>query len=107
MKLCTSSPFRKMIHLVTLAGLFLASGVHAAHWPQFRGPHGLGIAEGTPPPTHFGPDSNVLWKTELPAGHSSPCVWSNQIFLTGYNGQKLETLSLDRMTGTVLWRELV
>ena len=76
-----------------------------ANWPQFRGPGGLGIGEGPEPPTHFNSNSNVLWKTELPAGHSSPCIWGNKIFQTGYDGKKLETICLDRTTGTVLWRE--
>src|SRR4051794_27181051 len=77
----------------------------AANWPQFRGPDGLGIAEGAEPPAHFNATSNVVWKTELPAGHSSPCIWGNRIFLTGFDGKKLETLCFDRTTGTVLWRE--
>src|SRR5829696_4804244 len=78
---------------------------NAAHWPQFRGPGGLGIGEGAEPPAHFASSSNVLWKAALPAGHSSPCIWGNKIFLTGYDGKKLETICLDRATGTVLWRE--
>ena len=81
--------------------------MHAAHWPQFRGPNGAGIGEGTEPPTHFGPTSNVLWKASLPAGHSSPVIWGNNVFVTGYDGQKLETICLDRTTGTVRWREKV
>jgi outer membrane protein assembly factor BamB len=82
-----------------------AAVIQGANWPQFRGPAGLGIGEGPEPPTHFNSSSNVLWKAALPAGHSSPCVWGNRIFLTGYDGKKLETICLDRTTGTVLWRE--
>ncbi len=82
-----------------------AAPIHGANWPQFRGPSGLGIGEGPEPPTHFNSSSNVLWKTALPAGHSSPCIWGNKIFLTGYDGKNLETMALDRNTGTVLWRE--
>src|SRR5882724_1786919 len=76
----------------------------AADWPQFRGPGGLGIGEGLEPPTHFNAASNVLWKAALPAGHSSPCISGNKIVLTGFDGKKLETVCLDRTTGTVLWR---
>lgn len=79
----------------------------AAHWPQFRGPEGLGIAEGKEPPVHFGPGSNVWWKAELPAGHSSPCIWNERIFLTGHDGKKLERMGLDGRTGMVRWREAV
>ena len=75
-----------------------------AQWPQFRGPGGLGIGEGAEPPTFFGTSSNVLWKTALPAGHSSPCLFGSSLFLTGFDGKKLETLCLDRITGAVRWR---
>jgi len=38
-------------------------------WPQFRGPNALGVApEGMTLPVHFGPATNVVWKTPLPAG---------------------------------------
>jgi outer membrane protein assembly factor BamB len=48
----------------------------------------------------------VAWKTALPAGHSSPCIWGDRIFLTGFTpeGQKLEVLCLDRRSGKLLWR---
>ena len=90
-----------------LFSIALTTVVPAAHWPQFRGPNGLGVADGSEPPTHFGASTNLLWKAELPSGHSSPCIWSNKIFLTGYDSQKLETLCVDRITGTMLWREKV
>src|SRR5258708_1872528 len=73
-------------------------------WPQFRGPDGLGVARnGGKYPTRFGPDSNLLWKTPLPSGNSSPCVWGNRIFVTAFEKQKqlLETLCLDRRTGHI------
>ena len=53
-------------------------------WPQFRGINCSGIAaENQNPPIEFGPTRNVLWKTSVPKGHSSPCIWGNNIFLTG------------------------
>ena len=63
----------------------------------------MGIAEGSPPPIHFGPNSNVLWKTELPSGHSSPVIWGDRIFLTAFDKAKLETLCLNRVDGKLLW----
>lgn len=93
-----------MKRLLPLLALLAAIPVCGSEWPQFRGPNGLGVAEGPEPPVQFGPQSNVLWKTPLPAGHSSPCIWGNRIFLTGFDGKKLETLCLDRETGAVLWR---
>lgn len=75
-------------------------------WPQFRGPNGAGIAEDARPPIYFGAETNLLWKTALPPGHSSPIVWDQRIFLTAFDREtkKLETICLDRGTGKVLWR---
>ena len=76
-------------------------------WPQFRGPNGSGVADYARPPIHFGTETNLLWKTPLPPGHSSPCVWGDRIFLTAFDGEtkKLETLCLDRSTGRIQWRQ--
>jgi outer membrane protein assembly factor BamB len=57
--------------------------------------------------TDFGPNSNVLWKTPLPSGHSSPCIWEDKIFLTGFADQKLSTVALDRTSGRILWERSV
>ncbi|MEI9894819.1 MAG: PQQ-binding-like beta-propeller repeat protein [Chthoniobacter sp.] len=74
-----------------------------AGWPQFRGPDGLGIGTG-PPPVEFGPEQNVLWKIDMPFGHSSPCILGNRIFLTALDDGKLVTLCVDRTDGHELWR---
>ncbi|MBI3865986.1 MAG: PQQ-binding-like beta-propeller repeat protein [Planctomycetia bacterium] len=77
-------------------------------WPQFRGENAAGIAaDDAPLPVEFGAEKNCLWKTPLPAGHSSPCIWGDRIFLTGYDAAagKLETLCLDRKTGKIVWRQ--
>ena len=98
--------------LVVLAAALGAVPVTAsdgapARWPQFRGPGGAGIADGPQSvPVEFGPSQNLLWKADLPAGHSSPVVWGDRIFLTGFveSGKRLETLCLDRSSGRILWR---
>jgi hypothetical protein len=77
------------------------------HWPQFRGPNGLGISTSAKPPIQFGPEQNLLWKTAAPAGHSSPCVWGDRVFLTGVEGNNLITLAIDRSSGKELWRKEV
>jgi len=56
--------------------------VVANNWPQWRGPDGLGIAEGAYPDT-WSATENIAWKTEIPGrGHSSPVVWGGRVFLT-------------------------
>lgn len=77
-------------------------------WPQFRGVNCQGIAaEGEKPPVMFGPDKNCLWKTPVPPGISSPCVWGDRIFLTAAENDKLLLLGIERKTGRILWRHEV
>ncbi len=84
--------------------LGLAIATQAAEWDRFRGPNGSGVSDATKLPAEFSPTSNLVWKTPLPAGHSSPILSGNQIFLTAYEGDKLLTFALDRATGKILWR---
>ncbi len=76
----------------------------AVDWSRFRGPNGAGVFETTGLPTEFGPDKNVVWKTTLPMGKSSPILTDDRIFLTGHENGKLYTFCLDRATGKILWR---
>jgi len=100
--------------------LLSATVLTAADWPMFRGVNGSGVATVSKAPTDFGPAKNVVWKTSLPFGHSSPVITGDLIFLTGAEGGervdagrgdkvvdqggKLFTLCLDRKTGKILWR---
>ena len=55
--------------------LFLTAAlVTASDWPQFRGPNASGVSNETDLPVEFGPDKNVVWKTSVPFGHSSPAA---------------------------------
>jgi len=80
--------------------LLLAAGSSAASdWPQFRGPNGFGVSNDRGLPVQFGPQKNVVWKTALPPGHSSPILVGPHTFVTAYEGVKLLTICLDRATG--------
>ncbi len=77
-------------------------------WPNFRGPNCSGVADADQnPPILFGATKNVLWKTNLPAGHSSPCIWKDNIFITGYNeqGKQLKIYCINRKDGTIRWEK--
>ncbi len=76
----------------------------AGNWPQFRGPAGGGFAEEDDFPVHFGRETNVAWKVKTPVGNSSPVVWGDHVFLTGYVEPDLVTLCLDRQTGAPRWQ---
>lgn len=89
-------------------------------WPQFRGKDGSGVGLAAVP-TEIGPAKNVVWRAEIPMGHSSPVLAGDLIFLTGEEGGKrsdagrekvasdgvLVTVCVDRRTGRVLWRREV
>jgi outer membrane protein assembly factor BamB len=98
---------------LSLAPLTRAAG---EDWTQFRGPNGSGVSASTGLPDEFGPNKNVLWKTALPAGHSSPVLTRNRIFVTAHTmgadakdktNYKLLVLCLDRATGKLLWQREV
>jgi len=51
-------------------------------WPQWRGPHGAGVTEGSYP-DRWSLTDHIAWKTAIPGkGHSSPVVWHDRVFLT-------------------------
>ena len=53
------------------------------HWPQWRGPEGLGVAAGPKYAEEWTPEKNIAWKTPVEGrGHSSPVTWGNHLFLT-------------------------
>ncbi|HJZ80604.1 MAG TPA: PQQ-binding-like beta-propeller repeat protein [Pyrinomonadaceae bacterium] len=100
-----------------------------SEWSQFRGPNGTGVAETTGLPVEFDPRTNVVWKTDLPPGHSSPVLTRDRIFITAYsklpaatarrfNGHaqaspiekenyKLLVIALDRASGRIIWQREV
>ena len=91
--------------IVILLGIF-ASPIRSAapDWPRFRGPNGTGVSETTGLPESIGPDKEVVWKTPLPAGHSSPVISGDRVFVTAFEGDKLLTIALDRASGKIKWR---
>jgi outer membrane protein assembly factor BamB len=84
--------------------ILTASALAGDSWPQFHGPNATGLASDEHKlPADIGPDKNLIWKTALPPGHSSPVIHGDHIYLTGARGQSLLTIAIDRKTGRVLW----
>jgi outer membrane protein assembly factor BamB len=119
--------------LFRVACAFAAGAVVSAqHWPQFRGPQGLGVADEQHPPVSWdlGTGRGVAWKTPVPGlGHSSPVVWGDLIFVTSAISSNPDSVfepvlkgeqdfrtdrathqwhvyALDRQTGRVVWDRL-
>ena len=52
-------------------------------WPQWRGPHGTGVAEGASLPVTWSEDANLAWKSPINGlGVSSPVVAGERVFVT-------------------------
>lgn len=61
-------------------------------------------------PTHWGPDENIAWMTDVPGrGHASPCVVGNQIFISTAidEREQIRLISYDRHSGRERWNCLV
>ena len=94
---------RSLPVLLTIA-LFGESFCRATDWPQFRGPKCSGVsATKELLPGKIGPNTNVIWKTALPPGHSSPVVVGERVYLTAERDKRLLTVALDCKDGRVLW----
>ncbi len=80
-------------------------------WTRFRGPNGTGVSDAANLPAEFGPEKNVIWKTPLPPGHSSPVLTDARVFITAHTkdkeNYKLLVICLDRKTGKLLWEREV
>ncbi len=90
--------------LVITAGTTVAQDKTDHNWWQFRGPNGSGISHTTGLPVELSPDENLIWKTVLPDGYSSPVLTDKHVFLTAYEGNDLLTICIDRVTGDTVWR---
>src|SRR5262249_6116794 len=95
------------ITLALTIGVDLAGTATSMDWPRFRGPNGSGVSGATNLPVEFGSGANVAWKTDAPAGISSPVVSRGCVFLTGYEGTHLLTLCFDLISGRRLWQRTV
>ena len=93
--------------ITLLVAFFTLTTAFADEWMQFRGPNGTGVSETKNLPTEFGPKKNVVWKADLPPGHSSPVLTRDRIFVTAHEKDTLLVISLDRQTGKILWRRTV
>jgi len=84
----------------------VAGWAFAGDWPQFRGPHGNGCADGQGYSVEWGPSKNVKWKVALPEpGNSSPIVSGSRVFVTcaENEGRIRNLICLDRAAGRELW----
>jgi outer membrane protein assembly factor BamB len=96
--------------LVLIAGILCASLVHAADWPQWRGPNFDGSSTETGLPVQFSKTENIAWTADLPGpSGSTPIVSGDTVFINSIDAGKKSRLAiaLDRKTGTTRWQQEV
>jgi len=70
-------------------------------WPQFRGLNGSGVAaDDAKPPVTFS-EKKLILNVNIPGGISSPVVWNEKLFITGFidSTKELRTICLNRENG--------
>ncbi len=83
------------------------AALHAADWPQFRGPNCNGVADETGVPTVLDAGRDLAWKIDLPGrGLSSPIVVGDRVSVTCSSGpkqQRLHVICFKASDGSRLW----
>ncbi len=85
----------------------LSGTAQGQEWTRFRGPNGSGISPETELPAKWTAE-DYDWKVAIPGvGHSSPVIWKDRIFLTGFdedNGQRI-VVCLNSKDGSQVWKK--
>ena len=84
--------------------IVLLAATASGQWDRFRGPNGAGVSDSAGLPVEFGPSKNLVWRLELPPGHSSPVISGGRIYLTAVEHDQLYTLSVEQSSGHILWK---
>jgi len=89
------------------AALLATTRLLAADWPQFRGPHGNGVADADDLPARLDPAQSIVWTADLPGrGLSSPVVIGDRVFITSASGpqqDRLHVFCFDARDGSKRW----
>jgi outer membrane protein assembly factor BamB len=84
--------------------VLLLGGMASGQWERFRGPNGTGVSESAGLPAAFGAAKNLIWRTPLPPGHSSPVIGGGRVYLTAFEHDQLYTFCLELRSGRILWK---
>src|SRR5260370_5428955 len=89
---------------VVCLAMRLASAAALGQWDRFRGPNGTGVSpDSAGLPAEFGAGKNLIWRRELPPGHSSPVIAGWRVYLTAVEHDRLYTFCLAADSGNILW----
>ncbi len=83
----------------------LIPAVHAADWPQWRGPERDGISKETGWNATWPEEGpKVLWKAEAGIGFSSFSVVGDRVYTTGFAKEEDTLYCFNAADGTVVWK---
>lgn len=91
-----------LITTVLVAGISL--GLHAADWPQWRGPRGAGLVEGGQGPATWPAALTKRWAVRAGIGHASPVVTGGTAYVFARDGEREVLRAIDLTSGKERWQ---
>jgi outer membrane protein assembly factor BamB len=94
--------------LLLPALLVFHPALHAANWPQWRGPELNGTSPETGLPSNWTKET-VKWSTPLPGlSGATPAIWGDAVFVSSPDANKnLLLFCLNRKDGAVRWQQQI
>ncbi|MDC0314398.1 PQQ-binding-like beta-propeller repeat protein [bacterium] len=87
----------------TACCLIFTVAAYSQEWTRFRGPNGSGTGKVSGLPAEF-TQAHCEWRVEIEgAGHSSPVLWGDLIFLTTAEETTRKVLAIDCKSGEKKW----
>ena len=93
--------------LLSFAALFVIASLHAADWPQWRGPQRDGLSQEKGLLAEWPKDGpKLVWqRTDIGAGYSTPAVVGERIYVLSNEGTDDEFVqALDAKDGSRVWK---
>lgn len=82
----------------------LSFALHAADWPQWRGPRSAAIADGATAPAAWPSALTKRWTLRVGVGHASPVVVGNSAYVFAREGEQEVLRAVDVVSGKERWR---
>ncbi len=97
----------RSVWMAACATMIMTSVGAAQDWVRFRGADGTGVASGQKVPDAIGSETNVVWKTTLPNGTSSPIIVGDKLFISSHSKADRTLHCFHAVTGDAIWDRTV
>lgn len=95
--------FARLLALISVLALSNSVVVNAEDWPQWRG-YGRDGRISVSPSSNWKSEPQLVWKTEIGEGHSSPVTQGNRVFIHSRRNENEVVSCLDLHDGQMIWR---